>query len=256
MHKHHTRHTLSATFLALPRFPMLNAPLFSAMFSYVGVLYGIVAPLVLVQVLALLILTSMMNRDARPKEVAQAVYCFAMMGIGVLLMSAGALPTVISVLAGVKLTGATYFTLLIIFAAGGTIFLWHDAMVRDVPERSREVSETVFLFLFKIAGHLLVFLWSLSVIVTLLNGLPLEQGWWIMPVVMIAYGMLFIWCTRPEEPVQPKTLWKRIASQTMPTQAPTMKPWSPATSVVKAPAKQQSASLVKTATRNKKGKKK
>lgn len=219
---------------------MPDAPLFSAMFSFVGVVYGLVVPLIIVQLLAVVIICSMMVKEAKPKEVAQAVYCYLMMALGVLLMSAGALPTIISVLAGVKLTGATYFTLLIIFAAGGLLFLWHDALVRDVPSTSRMVSETLFIFLFKIAGHLLVFLWSLSLIVTVLNGLPFEQGWWIMPIVMIAYGSLFIWCTRSEDAPQAKTVWDRLAVQpTIPNPGAAMKAWSPvATTTVKAaPAK-------------------
>lgn len=195
---------------------MPDAPLFSAMFSFVGVIYGLIIPLVIVQLLAFAIISSLLVKEAKPKEVGQAVFCYTMMALGILLMSAGALPTIISVLAGLTLTGATYFTLLIVFAAGGLLFLWHDALVRDIPIGSRLVPETLFLFLFKIIGYLLVFLWVLSLIVTLLNGLPNEQGWWIMPLVMIAYGGLFIWGTRTESTQPGKNVWRRLSVQSTP----------------------------------------
>ena len=236
---------------------MPDAPLFSAMFSFVGVMYGVIVPLIIVQLLELLIISSMMNREAKPSEVAQAVYCYMMMGLGILLMSAGALPTIISVLAGVKLSGATYFTLLIIFAAGGALFLWHDAIVRDVPERSRKVTETLFIFLFKIAGHLLVFLWGLSFLVTILNGSSIEKGWWIMPVVMMIYGGLFIWCTRAEDEPPGKTVWKKLAIQ--PSQASSnVQPWSPANKAAtpsKPKAVKKKAASKKKATKKKAAKK-
>jgi hypothetical protein len=127
-------------------------------------------------------------------------------------MSAGALPTIISVLAGEKLSGITYFTLLFIFAAGGMIFLWHDSLVRDVPENSSVVSATLFIYLLKIFGHLLVFLWGLSLVILLFNGFPKESGWWIMPTVMIAYGAIFIWSTKDSEPVKQK-MWTSFSLQ-------------------------------------------
>lgn len=230
---------------------MPDAPLFSAMFSFVGVVYGFIVPLTIVLLLATIMMSSLMVKEARPKEVAQAIYCYLMMTLGVLLMSAGGLPTIISVLAGVKLTGATYFTLLIIFAAGGLVFLWHDALVRDVASASRIVSETLFLSLFKIVGHLLVFLWSLSLVVTLLNGLPFEQGWWIMPIVMIAYGSLFIWCTRGEETAAAKTVWDRLAVQApSPAHSSTLKTWSPSPTAkpkAKKPAKAKKPPVKKAA---------
>ncbi len=168
------------------------------MFSFVGMMYGILVPLTITLVLSTVIGASMLQKDARPREIAQSLFCYLMMSLGVLLMSAGALPTIISVLAGVKLSGATYFTLLIVFSAGGMLFLWNDALVHAIPERSRMVPETIYIYLFRIIGHLLLFLWLLSLVVSMLNGLPEEKGWWIMPIIMIIYGGLFVWCTRPD----------------------------------------------------------
>ena len=181
---------------------MPDAPLFSAMFSFIGMFYGIIIPVCAVFLLSTVLFTSLLIKESKPKEIAQAMYCISMMSLGILLMSAGALPTIISVLAGEKLSGTTYFTLLFIFAAGGMLFLWHDALFRDIPKRSSIVSETIFLTILKIFGHMLVFLWGLSFVIFLFNGFPVDQGWWVMPIVMMAYGVIFIWCTKDSQPVQ------------------------------------------------------
>lgn len=168
------------------------------MFGFVSVFYGILVPLLLLQSLTLLFIPSMMKNGAQPRKVGEAIFCYLMQSLGILLMTAGALPTLISVLAGVELAGATYFTLLVIFATGGILFLWHDNAVHTIDEASRAVPGAIFLYMFKIIGYAIVLLWVLSLITTLMTGIPEDAGWWIMPLVMILYGLLLAWCTRSD----------------------------------------------------------
>ncbi|PIR49406.1 hypothetical protein COU79_05045 [Candidatus Peregrinibacteria bacterium CG10_big_fil_rev_8_21_14_0_10_54_7] len=177
---------------------MADASLFTAMFGFVSVFYGILVPLLLLQSLTLLFIPSMMKNGAQPRKVGEAIFCYLMQSLGILLMTAGALPTLVSVLAGVELAGTTYFTLLVIFAAGGILFLWHDNAVHAIDEAFRAVPGAIFLIMFKIIGYAIVLLWVLSLITTLMNGIPEDAGWWIMPLVMILYGLLLAWCTRSD----------------------------------------------------------
>lgn len=174
---------------------MTGAPLVSAMFSFVSVFYGLLVPLMIVLSLTLLFIPSMLHPGAKPHGVGSALFHYSMQALGVLLMTTGALPTITSVLAGVELTGTTYFTLLLVFAVGGILFLWHDNAVRGVDAASRAVPGAVFVYMFKIIGYSLVILWGLSIVTTIMGGAPSDTGWWIVPFVMLVYGILLTWCT-------------------------------------------------------------
>lgn len=189
---------------------MADASLISAMFSFVSVFYGVVVPLLILQSLALLFIPSMMKSGAQPRQVGEAIFCYTMQSLGILLMTAGALPTLVSVLAGVELAGTTYFTLLVIFAAGGILFLWHDNAVRDINEASRAVPGAIFQNMFKMIGYVIVLVWILSLFTSLMNGVPSEIGWWIMPLVMIIYGSLLAWCTRSESGESSQSVFQSI----------------------------------------------
>lgn len=167
------------------------------MFGFVNIFYGLLVPVMLVQFLSLIFIPSLI-RGGDPKKVAEAVYCYTMQSFGVLLMTAGALPTVVSVLAGMQMAGSTYFTLLVVFAAGGIMFLWHDNAVRCIDPAARQVPGAIFLYMFKIIGYIIVLLWGLSLFTTLMSGSIKEEGWWILPLVMVLYGLLLSWCTRVE----------------------------------------------------------
>lgn len=133
-----------------------------------------------------------MSPGAKARNTAQAMYCTIMMSIGVLLMTISAIPTVTSVLAGESYASETYLGLLIVFAAGGSIFLWHDHWIRTLDPASRLVPSLIFLFTVKTIGTLITLLAGLSVILTLTLG-GAEYGWWIMPLTLFLYGaVLFI----------------------------------------------------------------
>lgn len=176
---------------------MTDAPLLSAMFSFVSVFYGLLVPLLIVLSFALLFIPSMLYPGAKPYEVGSALFHYCMQGLGILLMTVGALPTITSVLAGIELTGATYFTLLLVFAAGGILFLWHDNAVRVLDTASRAVPGAIFLYTVKSIGYLIIVLWSLSVL-SIIVGRSADTGWWIQPLVMLVYGTLLTLCAHSE----------------------------------------------------------
>tara|TARA_Y100000310_G_C20401189_1_gene677457 strand:+ start:128 stop:775 length:648 start_codon:yes stop_codon:yes gene_type:complete len=189
---------------------MADASLLTTMFSFVNVFYGLVVPLFLLQSLALIYIPSMMKSGADPYKVGEAIFCHLMQALGILLMTTGALPTVISVFADVELAGTTYFTLLVIFAAGGILFLWHDNIVREIDIASRAVPDAIFRCMFKIIGFVIVLLWTISLFTDLMNGVPSEGGWWIMPSVMITYGLLLSWCSHAESSLSGQSVFKSI----------------------------------------------
>lgn len=166
-----------------------------SLFSVQGIIYGVLVPVAIVEIAALILIPSLLRPGAKPKAVVKALFCYAMLGIGVLLMTIGALPTIFSVLTGLAFSGETYIGLLLLFAVGGAVFLWHDNEVRTIDAASRSVPAVLYHFLFKVVGNVLVLLSGLSLALSIILGGTNESGWWITPVIMLIYGLLLSWCT-------------------------------------------------------------
>ena len=161
-----------------------------------ALVYGIVVPLVLVQLFALLFIPSMLAAPAKARAVGEAIYCYCIQTFGVMLMTIGSLPTVYSVLAGVSYTGGTYFGLLLIFAAGGMLFLWQDQRATMLDSAARAVPAAIFFLTFRILGQITLVLAVLSFLLSLTMGSTDLIGWWVMPILMGCYGGLVAWSTR------------------------------------------------------------
>ena len=160
------------------------------------VLYGIIVPLLLVVLLALIFLPSIIAAPGKARSIGEAIHCYFMQGFGVLLMTVGSLPTVYSVLAGVSYSSGTYFGLLLVFAGGGGIFLWQDLRALSLDAASRAVPSAIFLAAFRIIGQVTLTLAGLSFLLSVTIGTTDMAGWWVMPVLMGIYGGLIAWCTR------------------------------------------------------------
>ena len=181
---------------------MVEQPL-ATVFGSVGVVYGRLVAIVLSMLFSFFLIASLVSSNANPSRVAQAIFCFVMMGIGILLMTVAALPTVTSVLAGTSYASATYVGLLIVFATGGCIFLWHDHWVHSLDSGSRLVPSLIFIYTVKVIGSLTGLLAGLSIVLTIILG-GAEEGWWIMPVTLLLYGFVLYMSTRDEKaPVPP-----------------------------------------------------
>ena len=149
----------------------------------------------------------MLNPGARPSSVVQSIYCHLMIGAGVLLMTIAAIPTVSSVLAGISYSSATYLGLLVLFAAGGAIFLRHDGWARSLDSASNAVPSLIYIFTIKTIGVLTAVFSGLSIILTLMLG-GAEEGWWVTPLTLLLYGFVLFISTKPDDSPVPDFIRK------------------------------------------------
>lgn len=200
----------------------------NTMFNVIGIFYGLVMPLLVLHIFALFFIPSLLKEGtSNVTEIGKAAYCYLAELLGLLLLTIGGLPTMYSVLAGRPLSDAKYVALLLIFAVGGLIYLWHDSLVESVNASARKVPSALFFFTVKLIGFLAVTFSALSLLLTIiLQQGPLPQDWWVMHTVVFIYGVLIWWCTSFDEggrdlfsrsltlPAAVPTLAKRVSSLT------------------------------------------
>ena len=137
------------------------------------------------------------SAGAKAKGVSDAIYCYAMHAVSVILMTIGALPTVFSVFSGIAYTGRTYIALLLVFACGGLLFLIQDAAVRELDKASKAVPEAIYMTTIKFIGNLLALLSTLTIFLSIVLA-SFSPGWWVTPFVILLYGLLLSWCTKDD----------------------------------------------------------
>ncbi len=179
---------------------MISDPFLSI--GTIGLLYALILPILLLQLLAFLFIPSILTAGARSLSVGKAIYSFLMQGLGIIMMSMGALPSLFSVLSS-QVVGAaafstnTYLGLLIVFAVGGLIFLMHEHLARTIDEPSRAIPYAIYFFTFKIIGFVATLFGCLTLLLSMLFGVAsITPGWWIMPVIILVYGLILSYCTR------------------------------------------------------------
>lgn len=171
-------------------------------FSTTTLLILILLPIAILQVLLLILLPAMHAPGARAAGILKATYSYAMQGVGIILMTAGALPALRGVLEKLftgfeEFSAQAYMALLLMFIAGGATFLWHERMAEKIEDASQRVPALLFWYTFKTIGFLLVLFSLASIIFTmLLEPYDLDITWWMTPTVLLAYGLLLSWCTR------------------------------------------------------------
>lgn len=168
----------------------------SLMFQSVGLFYGLLLPVAVVSLFCLFLLVGLSRGGARVEDVTLAIYCYLAQSLGIMLMTAGGLPALHSVFAGATLSSATYLGLVLTFAFGGILFLWHDSKLVRLNELAKSVPHAVFLYSWKFIGLLITMFSALSFILRLL--FYFEGGnadWWVMHTVMLIYGLLLSWFT-------------------------------------------------------------
>ncbi|MFH0770573.1 MAG: hypothetical protein V1926_04305 [Candidatus Peregrinibacteria bacterium] len=195
----------------------------AAIFSTVGLFYGMIIPFIVILLLVAFLIPSLLVPGTKAGAVLKATVCYLMMGIGVLLMTIAVLPTIASVFAGISYPSGTYVGLLILFLTGGFVFITYDRAVATVDPLSRSVPFLIYFSAFKIIGRVTVVLAFLSIVLTFSIGNAQEQGWWLLPVTALLYGLLLTWCTRekaksapvvrPPLPVMPPPAKKMIAQR-------------------------------------------
>ncbi len=164
-------------------------------FEMVGTFYSVIVPIALLLIVTLLFIASMLQPGAKPKQVGEAIYCYLMESVGISLMTLGALPTIVSVLNGHGYSSIAYLGLLFVFAIGGIVFLWHDHHEQMIDAASKAIPEAIYFSVFKILGHFIALFAGLSLLLTIIFGAASGDEWWILPTVLLCYGLLLCWCT-------------------------------------------------------------
>lgn len=212
----------------IPFSTMMGLPV--TVFGAAGLFYAVLIPLVFVQVMALVFIPSMMSNGAKALHVGKAIFCYAMQGLGVVLMSISGLPAVYSVLIGAPLMGNMYLGLLIIFAIGGFLFLRFEHKAANIDDASRLVPYALFFYTVKFVGAVAVVGSLLSLTFSMLTlGTLMMPGFWITPTLFLLYGLLLSACTK----------WPRLHPQNFQNSAmkkPPMAPVKPAVVAVAKPA--------------------
>lgn len=170
-----------------------------------SVLTSAILPLAIAGGFLLLFIASLMSPGAKPAGVGKAAYCYSMQAFGIFLMSAGGLPALYGVTEKIFLkietySTETYLALLLLFATGGLLFLWHEQIAEKIDSASSAVCAVLFWFTFKAVGLLLMLFSGLSLLLTMLLVRPLPTEWWVQPSVLLVYGLLLSWCTRMPRP--------------------------------------------------------
>src|SRR5262249_12264220 len=115
------------------------------------IIYGFAFLLMLVQVFAMLFVPSILHKG-KPMEVGKAIYCYILQIIGIFLMSVSGLAALHGALGGQLRSSVEYLALLIVFAAGGVLFLWHEMMISSIDAASRAVPAAIYWFMVRLLG--------------------------------------------------------------------------------------------------------
>ena len=166
--------------------------------------YGLTLPIGILLLITVLFVPSLAHSaGVKPMALGKAVYSYLLQATGILLMTLGGLPALYSVVARTQYEASAYLGLLVLFACGGFTFLWHDHAARDLEPAARAVPHAIYLFTFKMMGYVLTLLSILSLVLTILLGMPSEPNWWIMPTLLLLDGLLLSWCTRDQKAPSP-----------------------------------------------------
>lgn len=161
-----------------------------------GLLSVLLGVLFLLLIFSLILATSLTREAAKPQAVGEAVYCYLVQSVGIVLMSIGAVPTLYSVFSRTPLQSLTYAALLFVFSIGGLIFLWHDYLVHRLPLPSRTVPEAIYLSMWKFIGFTLLVFSLLSIILNILLRGPMPAPSLALHSILALYGLVLWWSTQ------------------------------------------------------------
>ncbi len=201
----------------------MNSPVsLSSMFQTVGLVYGWTMPvLVLVGIALLFIATARDN--ARPHLQVRVIYCHLAQTLGILLMTAGALPAIYAVFAPQPLDQMTYLGLLLVFCIGGLTYLIHDTSLRAIDRATRAVADAIFFHIWKLTGLLIILFTGLSLALRYMMDMQNAHEWRVMHLTMLLYGLVLCIFTLhrdpPATPVRPVPAPRPVMVAKKPTKA-------------------------------------
>lgn len=171
--------------------------LLQELFGFANTLYGVAKPIIILQLLAFLLIPQILQ-SRNPKEVGHAIFCYLMEGLGLLLMSVGSIPTFIAAFSPSGLHPEVYLGLLLVFATGGILFLWHDQQIREMDAEVKAIPAAIYFYTIKTVGYLCVVFAALGIALSITLGAVSTAGWWTAPIVVLLYGCILCWFTSLE----------------------------------------------------------
>lgn len=163
--------------------------------TFMQTVFGLIIGVVVIQLLIFLLLAKAIGDSQNPREVGSAIFGYIMLAIGVILMSLSAITALMGLLGETTFNTEVYLSLVLVFAIGGLLYLWHDYRLREIPQKIKSVPETIYFFAIKTIGQLSLVLaiLYLSLSITLTSGQP--ERWWSMPLSILIYGLFLTWIT-------------------------------------------------------------
>lgn len=159
----------------------------------------VVVPIGTLLLFTLIFIAALLRPGTQPAAVGRAIFNHVMQALGVGLMSISGIPACYAVIERLmmnqeRFTTEIYVALLVLFAAGGLLFLWHEDN-GELHSPSQSVVSAIFLSMYRLIGMLLIIIFGLSIVLTLLfDGAKAAPSWWIMPGLLFLFGLLLTWC--------------------------------------------------------------
>jgi len=180
----------------------MNASPLSFFLSPIGVFYSVTIPFLLLALFALILIANTQAQGAKTGKVALAAFHYLMQGVGVILMTIGALPTLVSVLGGPPYPGRVYMSLLWVFLVGGALFLWHEQCAQKIERASVIVVHSLFVTTVRTVGYIVALFSALSMLITVALG-QYSAHWWVSPIVLFLFGSLLYWSAKESDAAEP-----------------------------------------------------
>jgi hypothetical protein len=152
--------------------------------------YVVAVPLAVFLLFILLYIPSMMVPDAKPTAVGQAITCYLMKTLGLLLMATSVFPLTYSLMAKSLPAESTVYSLLLVFVVGVGIITHFSRVCQHIDEASVVVVRSIFSHGFEMLGAVMVVFSALSLMLMFL----LTGGFdaWEMPATVFLLGLLLM----------------------------------------------------------------
>ncbi|HLD64057.1 MAG TPA: hypothetical protein VI913_04150 [Candidatus Peribacteraceae bacterium] len=181
--------------------------------DYIWTLAALSGPLLVAFTLAFLLSV----RTVAPADLgklARAVFSYLMMLVAVILMSTAAIVTALAAMTASALNDpAVHLVLLLLFAAGGILFLWVDQSVRHMDKYITRIPSLLYDFTLRIVCYVAIVFSILYLL--LMSAFIQTEGWWKVPGVILLYSCLVVWLllTGEETPNRFRLLPRRAGSK-------------------------------------------
>ena len=158
------------------------------------IITSVLQPLLLISILIFLLVP----RDGSKKELEQhsdAIFGHCMLVVGVILMSITAIPTLMAVVSPIAFEPHEYLGLLLIFAAGGIVYLWVDQHLRTLNAAVLKMPSVVYKMTIKFIGSVSLLYSAISLSLAIAFQATHAAGWWSLSFVSFFYGGILCWFT-------------------------------------------------------------